>query len=49
MALSFWIPYAETFYNTRKFNNIDDGIKQVNKMYLQHGLNITCIHADSEF
>ena len=28
-----------------KVKNIDDGIKQVNKLYLQHSVNITCIHA----
>ena len=33
----------------RKLKNIEDGIKQVNKIYLQHGFNITRIHADSEF
>ena len=28
---------------------IEDGIKQVNNLYLQRGFNITHIHADSEF
>ena len=28
---------------------IEEGIKQVKKMYLQHGVKITCIHADIEF
>ena len=32
-----------------KVKNIEDGIKQVNKLYLQRGFKITCIHADSEF
>ena len=30
-------------------NNIEDGINQLNKLYLQIGFKITCIHADSEF
>ena len=29
--------------------NIEDGIKQVNKIYLQRGFKITRIHTDSEF
>ena len=33
----------------RKLNNIEDGIKKVNKLYPQCGLNITRIYADSEF
>ena len=33
----------------RKLNNIEDGIKHVNKIYLQRGFNITCIHAHSKF
>ena len=33
----------------RKLKNIEDRIKQVNKLYLQRGLKITCIHADREF
>ena len=33
----------------RKVKNNEDGIKQVNKLYLEHGFNITGIHADSEF
>ena len=33
----------------RKVNNIEDGIKQVNKLYLKRGFKITCIHANSEF
>ena len=33
----------------RKLNNIADGIKKVNKLYLQCGLKITHIYADSEF
>ena len=33
----------------RKSNNIEDGIKQVNKLYLQCGFKITLIHSDSEF
>ena len=32
-----------------KVNNIEDVINQVNKLYLQHGFNITCIYADSSF
>ena len=28
---------------------IEEGIKQVKKMYLQHGVKITRIHADIEF
>ena len=33
----------------RKINNIEDGIKQFDKLYLQRGFKITLIHADSEF
>ena len=33
----------------RKLKNIEDGIKQVNRLYLQHAFKITRIHADSEF
>ena len=33
----------------RKVKKIEYGIKQVNKLHLQHGFNITRIHADSEF
>ena len=33
----------------RKVNNIEDGIKQVNTLYLQLGLNFNHIHTDSEF
>ena len=33
----------------RKVKNIENGIKQVNNMYLQCGFNITRIHSDSEF
>ena len=33
----------------RKVNNIEDGIKQINKLYLQRGFKINPIHADSEF
>ena len=33
----------------RKLNNIEDGINQVNKLYLQCGFKITLIHSDSEF
>ena len=32
-----------------KFNNVEDGIKQVNKLYLQRGFRITLIHAYIEF
>ena len=31
----------------RKVKNIEDGIKQVKKLYLKRGFNITRIHADS--
>ena len=31
----------------QKLKNIEDGIKQVNKLYLQRGFKITCIHVDS--
>ena len=30
-------------------DDIEDGIKQVNKIYLQHGFKITRINYDSEF
>ena len=33
----------------QKVNNTEDGINQVNKLYLQHGFKITRIHADSNF
>ena len=33
----------------RNMNNIEDVIKQVQKLYLQSGFKITRIHADSEF
>ena len=33
----------------RKINNIEDGFKHVQKLYLQHGFKITCIHSDSKF
>ena len=33
----------------RKVKNIEDVIKHVNKIYLQCGLKITHIYADSEF
>ena len=33
----------------RTVKNIEDGIKQVNKMYLHRGFKITHIHADCEF
>ena len=33
----------------RKLKNLEDGINQVNKLYLQSGLNITYIHYGSEF
>ena len=33
----------------RKMKNIEDGNKQVNKLYLQRGFKITRIHADSIF
>ena len=29
-------------------NNIEEGIKQVKKMYLQRGFKITCVHTDIE-
>ena len=32
-----------------KVKNIEHGIKQVNKIYLQPGFKITCIHSDGEF
>ena len=32
-----------------KSKNIKDGIKQVNKLYLQRGFKITLINSDSEF
>ena len=31
----------------RKVKNIEDGIKHVNKLYLQRGFKITIIHYDS--
>ena len=34
---------------TRTVKNIEDGIKQVNKLYLQRGFKITHIHADRKF
>ena len=33
----------------RKVENIADGIKQVHKLYLQSGFNITYMHTDCEF
>ena len=33
----------------RKINNIEYGIKQVQKLYIQRGFKTTCIHADSYF
>ena len=33
----------------RKINNIADGITQVHKLYLQRGIKITRMHADSNF
>ena len=33
----------------RKVNNIEDGIKQINKIYLQRGFKITRIANDSEY
>ena len=33
----------------RKVKNIEDRIKQVNKIYLKHGLKTTRIHSDSKF
>ena len=33
----------------QKVNNMEDGIKHVNKLYLHCGFKITRIHADSEF
>ena len=33
----------------RKIENIEDGITQVHKLYLQRGFNITHIHTDCEF
>ena len=33
----------------RKVKKIEDGMKQVNKIYLQRGFKTTCIHADSKF
>ena len=32
-----------------KVKNIEDGIKQVNKLYLRHGFKITRINADRKF
>ena len=32
-----------------KINNIEDGIKQVHKLYLQRGFKITRTHADINF
>ena len=32
----------------RKVNNIEYGIKQINKIYLQRGFKITCIYADKK-
>ena len=56
MALDYCIPYTEknmfatgSMIKNRKVKNIKDGIKQVNKLNLQRGFNITLIHADSEF
>ena len=33
----------------RRVNNMDYGIKQVKKLYLQRGFNINRIHSDNEF
>ena len=33
----------------QKMTNIEEGIKMVDKMYLQFGFNITCIHSDIDF
>ena len=33
----------------RKIKNIEDGIKQVHKLYLQRGFKVMRIHADNEF
>ena len=33
----------------QKIKNIEDGIKQVHKLYLQRGFKITHIHSDSKF
>ena len=55
MALYSWTPHPETLCSLQEFllktekKNIEDGIKQVIKIYLQRGFKITGIHADSEF
>ena len=37
---------ARIMIKNRKFENIADGITQVNKLYLQRGFNITHIYTD---
>ena len=33
----------------RKMKNVEEGIKQVKKLYLKRGFKIICIHYDNEF
>ena len=37
---------TEIMIKNRKIQNITDGIMQVHKLYLQHGFNITHMHAN---
>ena len=41
--------FTGNMIKNRKIKDIEDGIKQVSKLYLQCGSKITSIHADSEF
>ena len=40
---------TESMIQNRKIKNIEDGIKQVKKIYLQRGFKIMRKHADSKF
>ena len=49
-TISLHIIFATvSMIKNRKVDNIEYGIKQFNKLYLQLGFNIYRIHADSEF
>ena len=39
--------YTVSMIKNQKLKNIEEGIKQTKKLYLQRGLKMTCIHIDS--
>ena len=55
MVLDSWAPYPDALCLSQevwlksKINNIEYGIKQVHKLYLEHVFKITHIYADSKF